>query len=250
MAKNRSQLVTVVADALGKAQAATAISGAQLGERCIDFINWGQHRIARYYSFDELNALIESATTVASTKRYPLITGTNNLGLTRPKDITTVRLIDDHNSTKLERWSIRKFDAQYPYPENYAEQRPSIYIRWNNNIDLFRIPDDAYTLHIRYPQWPQDLATDGQTPDFEYKDQLIITAAILEGYLHFEEYESASSWFKTFMGLLGEHIKAVGNVDWSPDAEPFSTNPGGYTSGEPWLDPYATPTDALYGYPD
>lgn len=250
MAKTRNQMVTIVADALGKSQNASAISGALLGDRCVDFLNWGQDRISRAYSFDELDAIQESAATVTDVKRYPLITGTNNLGLTRPKDISSIRLMDSENSWKLERWSDRKFDKFYPRPENFASGRPRLYIRWGNNIELFKIPDAAYTLHIRYPQWASELSSASSTSDFQNKDQVIITAGILEGYLHFEEYASAEVWLQRFLGLLSDSIRAEGDTDWEPQADSFNMSKGGYTSGEPWIDPYGSPSDPLSGYAD
>lgn len=250
MSKNRLQMITVVADALGKSSKATSMSGALLGDRCIDFLNWGQQRIARAYNFEELNAIQESAALVASTLRYPMKTGTNNLGLTRPKDIASVRLIDSENSRCLDRWSYRKFDKKFPNPSIFTTGRPSIYVRYGNNLEFFRIPDSAYSLYIRYPQWAQDLSSDGQTSDFEDKDQLIITAGILEGYLHFEEYEDAKIWASQYAYQLQEAIKISGDMDWKPSPENFSNGRGGYISGEPWIDPFGTSEDPLSGYAD
>lgn len=248
MAKTRDQMVTIVADAIGKSRSAAALSGALLGDRCVDFLNWGQQRIARSYNFDELNINQESAVTVADIKRYPMITGTNNLGLIRPKDIASLRLIDSHNSTTLKRVTQRYFDIKFPQPTNYATGRPDIYIRYGNNLEFFRIPNDAYTLYIRYPRWAADLDSASQTSDFEYKDQLIISAGILEGYLHFEEYNDVTIWAQRFTGQLSDAIKTQGDMDWVPTSEPFASGQGGAISGEPWIDPYIG--GALQGYPD
>lgn len=249
MAKTRDQMVTIVADAIGKSASAIAISGAQLGDRCIDFLNWGQERIGRSYNFDELDVIQESAATVIGVKRYPMITGTNNLGLIRPKDVTSIKLIDLENSWKLERWTDRDFDKKFPRPENFSEGRPTLYIRWGMNLELFRIPDAAYSLYFRYPQWASDLSSGSSTSDYQYKDQLLISAAILEGYLHFAEYEDAKAWLSLFIGRLSDAIKVEGDTDWEPSAQEFSLNRGGYISGQPWLDPYAGSDSPLSGYP-
>ena len=250
MAKTVPQMITIIADALGKSENAAAISGALLGDRCLDFLNWGQQRMARIYNFHELNTYTESAATVASTSRYPLSSGTNNLGLTRPKDIYSIRLIDGENSRVLKRKSPRWLDQKIPLITNYADGRPNVYIRWGNNIEVFRRPDAVYTLYIRYPQWASILTAGSAATQFENKDQVLISAAILEGYLHFEEYNDVPVWLARFLGLLTDAIKAEGDIDWEPQAAPMSTSPGGYTSGEPWIDPYAAAGDALYGYPE
>lgn len=246
---DRDAIVTEICDIVGKALAASSVSGALLQDRVVNYLNWGQRRIARNYSFDELNTLHTTATTVADVKRYPLMAGTNNLGLSRVKDISSIRLIDSENSRKLERWSYRKFDRLYPRPANYAAARPRIYIKWGNVIEMFRIPNDAYTLHIRYPQWPQELTSGAQTSDFTNKDELLITTGVLETYLALEEYGDARIWYEKFLGQLSNAVRAEGDVDWEPEAEPFMSE-AKYRSGEPWTDPYGVTGDPLSGYPE
>lgn len=248
--KTQAQFIPIIADALGKSTNALSISGATLNARCIDFLNWGQERICRSYNFDELIILNVSASTVTGVLSYPLISGTNNLGLTLPKDIETVRLINNENSIKLERMHMRKFDLKFPYPPNFADQNPTRYCLRGFNIEVFPIPDSNYPLYITYHAWPTPftLAATTQVSDFYFKDQLIITAAILEGYLHFEEYADVKVWNDLFDLRLKDAIHACGDVDWEPHASQFKSSRGGYQSGEPWLDPYATSTDPLYGY--
>ena len=247
MAKTRDQFVAIIADALGKSQSASSISGTLLSTRCIDFLNWGEIRIARAYSFDELDIDITTPATVISVKTYPLITGTNNLGLIRPKDIESILLLDSQNSIKLERWPVARFDKAFPRPENYTTGRPTMYIRYGYNLVLFRIPDAVYSLEIRYPQWPTPYTSASQTSDFQNKDDLIISSAILEGYLHFEEYTDAQTWAQRFTGLLNECVHAEGDMDWEPTAQPMAIS--GYRSGSPWIDAYADSQDPLYNYP-
>lgn len=249
MAMTRTKLVTEICDIVGKATGASSVSGAALQDRVVTYLNWGQKRIARFYNFHELNVLLTTATTATDVKRYPLSSGTNNLGLTRPKDIQSIRLIDAENSRKLERWSYRKFDRWYPRPENYTSGRPRIYARHGNFVEMFRIPNDAYTLWIRYPQWPLDLTGATQTSDYENKDQLLITVGVLETYLALEEYADARVWYERFLGQLRDAAHAEGDVDWEPEAEPHGARRD-YRSGEPWIDPYGGVDDPLYGYPE
>ena len=248
MALTRDEFVTEICDVCGKKETAAAVSGATLQTRVRTYLNWAQKRIARHYNFHELNALITTATTLADVKRYPLTTGTNNFGMNRVKDVSSIRLDDSENSRKLDRWSYRKFDEHYPRPENYATLRPSIYVRWGNFLELFRIPNDTYSLKIRYPQWAQDFSSGDQTSDFQDKDQLIITAGIMETYLALEEYADAQVYFQKMLGQLKDAVRAEGDVDWEPEAETMGAMR--YTSGEYWLDPYATADDPLGGYPE
>ena len=246
MALDRDDMVTEICDVVGKSKAAASVSGAALQDRVVNYLNWAQRRTARFYSFHELNVVKENCVTVASVKKYPMIAGDNNLGLTRPKDIASIRLIDGANSRVINRWSYRKFDRIYPRPVNYATGRPRIYMRWGNTLEFFKIPNDAYTLYVRYPQWPVDLTTGSQKSSYENKDQLLITAGIMETYLALEEYADVAIWYPKFLGQLKDAVHAEGDVDWEPQAEPFGEV--AYTSGEPWLDPYGTVDDPLGGY--
>lgn len=249
--KTQAQFLSIIADGLGKSLNATSLSGALLQNRLIDFLNWGQERICRAYNFDELTILDTAPVTAEGVLTYPLFGSANNgWNLTLPKDIESIVLIDSQNSIKLERFHIRKFDQKFPYPLNFAQQSPRIYCLRGLSVQLFRIPDAVYNLNITYPAWPTPftMANTTQVSDFYYKDQLIITASILEGYLHFAEYDQVKIWEAEFQTKLKEAIHAEGDIDWEPHASEFKTAKGGYQSGEPWLDPYATATDPLYGY--
>lgn len=249
MALTRLQMVTEVCDTVGKRLTATSISGSTLKTRVETmYINWAQRRIARYHNFYELNATQSSAATVTSVKTYPLVTGTNNLGLVLPKDISAITLIDGANSRTLVRWDLRKFRQRIPRPEEFATDRPKIYIRVGSNIELFKIPNAAYTLKIEYNKWPTELATDGQATDFESKDELLVTTTILETYLALEEYTDAAVWFQRVKGLLDDAVAVEGDMDWEPQAAGFLDD-NVRVGGEYWLVPGSTPDDPLYDYP-
>lgn len=246
----RLQIVTEICDIVGKNLGASAPSGALLQNRVVTFLNWAQRRIANHYSFYELQKESETPLTVASVKTYPIESGTNNLGLSRVATLNSVRLIDGENSRKLDFWHYRRFDKTFPRPENFATDRPSIYTRWGNNLILFKIPNAAYSLHIKYGQYANNMDSDGQYHDFgEDKDQLVLTAGVLETYLALEEYTDAKLWYELFMGRLIDAVKGEGDDDWEPEAQGFREGPG-YQSGTPWSDPYAGYGDPLHNYPE
>ena len=245
----RDGFVTEVCDIVGKSVSGLAVSGSDLQTRVRTYLNWAQDRIARFHSFHELN-VITGAATVIDTRSYPLTTGSNNLGLTQPKDIGSIILLDSQNSRRLIRYSRVGFEKRFPLPTNYASGRPSIYYRVGNAVELFRIPDAVYSLRIVYPQWPTPFTTAGQLSDFDSKDQLLLTATVMETYLALEEYSDAAIWFNKLVGMLNDAVKAEGDVDWEPEAEPYNSGRDTVVSGTPWLEPGSMSGDPLYGYPE
>jgi len=249
MAMTSAQIITEICDVVGKSTTASAVSATELQVRVLNYLNMAQQRIARAYSFNELKTIKTDSVTVDTVKTYPLETGTNNLGLTGIKDIESIRLIDSENSRKLKRWSYRKYDKKFPYPENYSTDRPHMYVRYGDNIELFKIPNDAYTLYIRYSKWATALTNTATSPDFLEKDQLLIAAGVLETYLAFEEYVDAKIWYERYSGLLYDAISGDSTMtDWDPLPEGFGEGSGA-VSGAPWLDPYGESGDPLAGYP-
>lgn len=246
----RDQIVTEICDVVGKSVSAAAVSGATLQTRVRTYLDWAQRRIARHYNFRELEIIYESATFSDGVKRYPFSTGSNNLGLTRVKDIGSIILLDEYNSRRLIRFGRSQFEKRFPRPENFAENRPRMYVRIGSGIEVFPIPDTTYSTRIIYHQWPTPFTSGSQTSDFENKDELIVISGIMETYLALEEYNDAAIYFNKMVGMLTDAVKAEGDVDWEPQGEPFDYGHMGSISGSPWTEPGASMDDPLYGYPD
>jgi len=190
-------------------------------------------------STGEVDSLLTTDTSTAATvdgqKSYHITTG---LSLTRPRDIFSIILHDDSNSRKLVWVAPRELDLKIPYPERFGEGRPKWYTRFGNYIELIRIPDAAYTLYIRYSQWPAALTTDASESPFGAEWDHIITFlakdianAYLSGqYLNFTD--RAIAYLK--LGLA----EAITKPDEGMTARPFDPC-SEYTSiGETWKDPF------------
>lgn len=245
----RDQLVTEVCDVVGKSVSASSVSGSDLQTRVRVYLNWAQQRIARFYNWRELQVIIESFTFASTVKRYPWVSGTNNMGLTRPRDIGSILLLDDYNSRRLVRVARPNFEKKYPRPENFANYRPRMYMVIGEAIEVFPIPDATYSTRIVYHQWPTPFTASSQTSDFSNKDQLLVVMTVMETYLALEEYSDAAIWFNKAMGMLTDAMKAEGDVDWEPLAEPIDLRTPQSISGAPWIEPGSTMDDPMYGYP-
>ena len=85
-------------------------------------INDAQKVIACVKDFDELMTLDTThATTVDGTKLYHI---EDDFDLVRPKDLYSIRLMDESNSRKLDYVPFRAMDERIPYTEMTGEGRP------------------------------------------------------------------------------------------------------------------------------
>ena len=243
------ELVNEVLDAIGKRADGLTASSETLETKALRYLNWGQKTILGYFAFPEFENLKSDAATVADVKRYPLETGTNNLGLTNVLDIQSIRLIDDSYSRTIKRWGQRKFDKAYPYPEKYTTDRPSIYIVHGNYIEFFKIPDDAYTLHIRYIVKPTEITLATTNTDFDDRDKIVVTAGVYEFYKALQEYKDVTIWKEILEDEIKKEVRLCGDRDWEPRSQQFGEGEA-YQSGEPWIDPFGGVGDPLFTYPE
>jgi len=197
-------------------------------------INDAHRVIAAVNDFDELTVLdTANAATTANQSTYHII---NDWNLTRPKDILSIRYMDEDNSRKLKYVPLRELDEKIPYIEILSTGRPSWYTRRGMYIQLIRIPDANNSLYIQHTQWPATLANDSDETPFINIDFVIvelataIASSILTGV--------ASNWETKARELLG---LAVTEERQRPDewlvAKPFTPIPP-YQLGEYWNNPW------------
>lgn len=199
-------------------------------------INEAHKVIARVQDFDELMTLdTANAVTVANQSLYHLET---DLGLTRPKDVYTIRYMDEENSRKLDYVSPTVLDQELPYPLSLGTGDPTKYTQRGMYLELVRVPNTSNkSLYIYHSQWPATLSNDSDTTPYRNIDDVITTLAaeiaesiISKGFI--------GNWTQRAQALLGS---ARGEEITKPDqghvARPF--NPyGAGASGNYWIDPF------------
>lgn len=199
-------------------------------------INDAQRVIASVKDFDELMILDTSnATTTANTSLYNI---DNDLGLTRPKDIYSIRLMDEDNSRKLTYVPFRRLDATIPYTTQVGTGRPDWYTIRGRYIELFKIPDDEYSLYVQHSRWPAaaNYANADDATPFLNIDYVIVTLAADMALASLEGGQS--DWFQRAKSLLGI---ALSEEETRPDqtlvAQPFNPTYSG-PIGEYWNNPW------------
>jgi hypothetical protein len=180
---------------------------------------------------------LTSASTVDGIKSYHKTTGTYNLGLTRPKDIYSIRLEDTTSSRKLIYVPYSELDQTIPYPEGTSEGKSNWYTEFGDYIEFIPIPDAAYNLYIRYSQYPVALSADTDQSPFGIEwDHIIVFLSkdIANAYLNGEYINAALK--------ANEYLKlGISEKRNKPDhrliAQPFNPLGSGYI-GEYYKDPF------------
>lgn len=196
-------------------------------------INDAMHVIAMVEDFDDLMVMdTTNAATVEDQKLYHI---EDDLSLERPKDIYSIRLMDEGNSRKLIYVPPTEIDLKIPYTEISGTGRSKWYTRRGKYIELYRIPDDAYDLYVYHSQWPEVMDADSDTIPFANLDLVIVTLAVdmsVRG-------GSVTDWLPRAKELLALGVREEGD---RPDAvmvaKPFSPSEDYFGPGEYWVDPF------------
>jgi len=203
--------------------------------RILRWVNWAKDFIADLHTYEEMKKNYVGSTT-SSQKRYGFPTNM--------KDIYTMTLQSGAESRKLDYVHPRTMDRAVPRFEAYTEGKPSQYVDYGANFELFLIPDDEYTLNLRCTLYPDDLTNTSTawssyaTCYFKRKDALISAIATVFGFYSLREVEDAAWWANNIVpelyaaSLTSDHTA----VDWGPKARQFTS--GGALIGNWWKNPF------------
>lgn len=209
---------------------------ADLETRIHMWANIVQKRVARLYPFQELRDLTTGISTVSGQKTYSL---TTDLGITDLHTIATFRLIQGVNSWKLRYVPSAELDKEEANPTEYGLGKPRRYTRWGDSIDFVDyVPDDSYTVYLRYLKWPEELNSDSDESELVNKDDLLIAATCSWGYKTLQEDEDSTHWANVTSGIWGDILKDLqNNPDYVPKMKGFKSAKTGLI-GEYWNNPF------------
>jgi len=154
------------------------------------------------------------------------------------KSLYDLRICESGSSGKLHTLTARAQDAARPYPEGGAEGFPTKYIPWGIYFELSPIPDNTYTMHIRYLRWPVVMTT-GAESELLYMDEVIIKCAdwLTVLSLNIEpDIRRFQSEYRSMLRAAVTSDRQAHKYDTKVKAQPFV---GGRTSleREHWLKP-------------
>ena len=179
-----------------------------LDSRLDIILDMAQTRIARVHDFDELHILRTSDALTLDDKFFTLPTNDEI------RQMYSIRVISgDGRSRKLIKVLPRSWDKKIPEPEFFSTGYPSHYTMWEGNkIEVWKVPDSAYDLHLRYSKWPTRISTlnDSGTLDFNRMDDIVIVLATSLMLHSLGRREKAKEAFGVYSGMLRE---AIGEED-------------------------------------
>ena len=134
-----------------------------------------------------------------------------------------MEIFDSSNSRLLTYIPEKELDRESPDLTELSTGMSEGYIDKADIFELSTPPDSRYTLDIRYIKWQDELG-EGETPEVSRIDDLIVAAAIVEGWHALGEMRMRDAAQGYFMGLLGSH-KAIDRIrpDYAPKGKGFSS---------------------------
>ncbi len=181
-------------------------------------LDLGQERIARLHDFEELFVVESKTLTYTGTKATDRFLAFSDLTNSEPKEIFSIRFLDDSRSRKLTKITQRMMDTHIPDPEFDSTGIPSLYLIWADKFEWWKIPEQAFEVDFRLSIWATTFigAADSLKSDFNRKDELLVHLASSYLFGSYGEYERANRFFGIFMAQLKE---AVGEDEMKPDSE-------------------------------
>jgi hypothetical protein len=209
-------------------------------DRIVQALNLAQEYMARSEDFDELRVVETGTLTITGTPATDKFLAFSTFTYSNPLEIYSFRVItSDGRSKKLSYRTARTFDRLIPEPEFYATGVPDIYTAWANKLELWRIPDDAWSYDIRLSKFATALSasTPNAASDFKEKDDLLIFLAVSWIFGQLGEYERMGAFFSMYRARMES---AEMKQSRHPDLDIVSD--GGRAAdvnvGRPWADPF------------
>jgi len=197
-------------------------------------INSAQKVIVRVQDFDELVVTdTTNALTEASTATYALV---DDWGLTRPKDILSLRYMDEGESIKLVYVPPRSMDEVLPYTLTLGERKPYWYTQRGTSVELIPVPDEEKSVYVMYTQWPTPMTDDSAEMDLpdDVDDVMVALGTDIAQSILVNEVKD---WVARARALLSGSAREEGS---RPDrmliAQPFRVGSKAY--GEYWKQPF------------
>lgn len=156
------------------------------------------------------------------------------------KLLLVAETVTDH---ALVRINPRQWDQILPDARSFSvagsSQEMTHYIQWSDMLQIYRVPNAAYTWTVRYSFWPARLTSGSQKSNFANKDDMVISLATHSLFQSLGAGEDAIRWFSIYRDLLDAASKDAG---YEPDLATQALGPledaGSMSPHDYWNDPF------------
>ena len=187
------------------------------------YINWGLYDAWKLYMWPWYMATYEFSTVA------------NQADYTKPNGI----IIDLRRKSgvlygvKLVRLPVRYYDRLVPDPSKYTPWKPTHYIEFGNTISLWRVPDGAYDLVLRYQKEPATLVNDADATEASQLDPIVVSFATHHGFAALNEPTLMAVWYRRAKSQADDLWLKVSRF---PDA--VTHREANWPTGEYWANPF------------
>ena len=153
-------------------------------------LNMSYWEIESRFPFEEKNARTEFVT-VVGTNEYSI--GTMEVASATLLDaIQSISVMKDDQSYKLQRMSEDYYDEQYNSNTDH-QSIPRYYVRRDDTIVLWPVPDEIYTMRLYYLKTLQAILV-GSVEILNFPrewDELVVEGAVTRGHYYRQDYQLA-----------------------------------------------------------
>ncbi len=203
-------------------------------------LNLAQTRIARNHDYVEMRVLKTDTLPYTAVPLADKVLDLNTLlnvtsSVEEIREIYSLRMITgDGRARKMTQLSPRQFDKRFPEPEFLSTDIPLVFVRWKDQLEMYKPPDAAHKFELRYTRWPTAMAADGAVSELTHKDDLMMMLAASWLMDSYGQSERAKRFFGIFSALLKD---AVTEDEEEMDLE-IKPPVGEVPIGEYWTNPF------------
>jgi hypothetical protein len=231
----RQQIENEALDNAAKSGALTLQSGTLLSSRITTWVNRAQLMIARRSDLLQATATMS---TVANQQTYSFPSNFDS--------IYTLKLEDGLESRKVTCILPWQFDKEIPLPSSMVSERSWFYVPYKSTgtFELFPIPDDVYTMRLRYSYFPTDFTSSTGVSEYSNLDDAIVAYTTSLIFQWLQELKDASTWRKIGDEIVDITTKKASDeeqfIDWAPIAQGYSASAESSFVGDYVNNPFVT----------
>ncbi len=161
------------------------------------WLNEIQHRICNIDNFSFMEKTTSFSLT-ANTRSYSISSNIDS------KFKEELQLWIEESNKKRILTKVRGVEAESMFIDTTKSSKPTHYWIWSDSVYFYPLPDDSYTVYVKYYAYLDDLTNSDSEPNqlCKYYPNLLIFGATAEGFHYFEMSDKAKEWYEKYRAEL------------------------------------------------